>query len=308
MDNGKVNWRGCFPACVTPFTKSGEIDEAKFAENLEILISEGAGGLVISGHSGESWALSPEEKVRLFKKSVEVARKRVPVVAGTGDICTGLVVDLSKEAKRVGCEGVMVMPPYYAGIARNAVVAHYKAISDDAKIPIMVYNHPPSTGIDLNPSYLEELVKIEYIVATKESTADMIQMATMLDLVGDKMRIFAGHSARIGMSAVLLGSPGFVGSMEPQIMGREGFDLFRFSDERKIDEARKIQFRTMKCSVKIGHIGSFPANLKAAMNMLGRPGGFCRKPVLELTKEETEQVRAVLDELGLFAKARRAAE
>ena len=308
MDNGKVNWRGCFPACVTPFTKSGEIDGAKFAENIEMQISEGAGGLVISGHSGESWALSPEEKVRLFKKSVEVAKKRVPVVAGTGDICTGLVVDLSKEAKKVGCDGVMVMPPYYAGIARNAVVAHYKAISDEARIPIMVYNHPPSTGIDLNTSYLEELVKIEYIVATKESTADMIQIATMLDAVGDRMRIFTGHSARVGMSAVLLGSPGFVGSMEPQIMGREGFDLFRLADERKIDEARKVQMRTLKCSVKIGAIGSFPANLKAAMNMLGRPGGYCRKPVLELTKEETEQVRAVLDSLGLFAKARRAAE
>lgn len=308
MDNGKVNWRGSFPACVTPFTKSGEIDEPKFVENIELAIQEGAGGLVISGHSGESWALSPEEKVHLFKKAVQVAKKRVPVVAGTGDICTGLVVDLSQQAKKVGCEGVMVMPPYYAGIARNAVVAHYKAISDEAKIPIMVYNHPPSTGIDLNTSYLEELVKIEYIVATKESTADMIQMATMLDTVGDKMRIFAGHSARIGMSAVLLGSPGFVGSMEPQIMGREGYDLFRLSSERKIDEARKIQMRTLKCSVRIGAIGSFPANLKAAMNMLGRPGGFCRKPVLELTTEETEQVRAVLDSLGLFAKARRAAE
>jgi 4-hydroxy-tetrahydrodipicolinate synthase len=309
MDNGKVDWRGCFPACVTPFAKSGEIDERKFVDNLELLMREGATGLVIAGHSGESWALSPEEKARLFKLAVEVAGRRVPVVAGTGDICTPLVVDLSKKAKDVGCAGVMIMPPYYAGIARNAVVAHYRAVSDEARIPIMLYNHPPSTGIDLDASFLEELVEIEYVVATKESTADIVQIATMLDRVGGRMRIFAGHSARVGLAAVTLGCPGFVGSMEPQIMGREGFDLFRLADERRIDEARRVNFRTLRCSVEVGAIGSFPANLKAAMNMLGRPGGWCRKPVLELTPAEAEKVQGVLDGLGLFTAAgARAAE
>lgn len=310
MDNGKVDWRGCFPAVVTPFTKEGEIDDAKFALNLETLIDEGADGLVVSGHSGESWALAGEEKVRLFKRAVEVAAGRAAVVAGTGDIVTGTVIEHSKAATEVGCAGVMVMPPYYAGLQRRSVVAHYRAISDEARIPIMLYNHPESTGIDLDTSYLEELVEIEYVVATKESTADMVQMATMLDTVGDRMRIFAGHSARIGMSAVMLGSPGFVASMEPQIMGREGFDLFRLSDEGRIEEARKVQMRTLTCSMKIGAIGSFPANLKGAMEMLGRPGGYCRLPIRELDDTERARVHAVLDELGLLggAAARSAAE
>ena len=300
MDNGKVDWRGCFPAAVTPFTADGEIDDTKFTENLEILIDEGAGGMVICGHSGEHWALSREEKIGVFKRAVDVSGGRVPVLGCTSDILTSTVVEESRAAKAVGCAGVMVTPPYYVGLARNSVVAHFRALSDQAQIPIMLYNYPDGVGINLDASYLEELVELEYIVAVKESTADVIQITNLLDAVGDRMRIFVGHSAKIGMSAVMLGSPGFVGSVEPQVMGREGFDLFRCSDEGNIPRAREIQKRTLKCTTGVGSIGSFPANLKAAMNMLGRPGGYCRAPVQELTGPETEKLRGVLDGLGLF--------
>ena len=303
MDNGKVNWRGCFPAAVTPFTKDGAIDDAKFARNLEIMIDEGAGGLVICGHSGEHWALSREEKIGVFKHAVEVSAGRVPVIGCTSDIVTAKVIDESKAAKEVGCEGVMVTPPYYVGLKRNSVTEHFRALSGEARIPIMLYNYPEGVGVNLDANHLEELVEIDYVCAIKESTADIIQIAEQIDAVGDRMRIFVGHSAKVGFPAVMLGSPGFVGSVEPQVMGREGFELFRLSDERKIEEARKVQFRTLKCSNRIGKIGSFPANLKAAMNMLGRPGGYCRAPVMELTNEELQRLEALLDELGLMSRS-----
>ena len=193
----------------------------------------------------------------------------------------------------------MVTPPYYAGLKRNSVTEHFRALSGEAQIPITLYNYPEGVGVNLDASHLEELVEIDYVCAIKESTADIIQIAEQIDAVGDRMRIFVGHSAKVGFPAVMLGSPGFVGSVEPQVMGREGFELFRLSDERKIEEARKVQFRTLKCSNRIGRIGSFPTNLKAAMNMLGRPGGCYRAPVMELTGEELQRLEALLDELGL---------
>lgn len=300
MNNGKVNWKGCFPAAVTPFKKDGDIDKEKFIANLELLLSEGASGFVISGCSGECWSLSAEERVYLFKTAVDVIGGRVPVIGGTGDIRTEYVIDLSKEAKRAGVDGVMILAPYFAEVNREAVIAHYKAIAEEIHLPMMLYNHPPSNNINLDVSYLERLVGLEWVVAIKESSGSVSQVMETLVAVGDKILVFTGYSARIGMPCVLLGSPGFVGAMEPQIMGKEGFDLFRLSYERKIDEAWKVQKRTMKCSKAIGSIGSTPANMKAAMNMLGRPGGFCRRPIIELSKHEEELVRNILVELNLL--------
>ena len=300
MNNGKVNWKGSFPAAVTPFKKDGEIDKEKFITNLELMLSEGAGGFVISGCCGECWSLTAEERIYLFKTAVDVVGGRVPVIGGTENIRTENVIALSKEAKRAGVDGVMIIAPYFAEVNKEAVIAHYKAIAEEVNVPIMLYNHPPSNNINLDVSYLNRLVDLEWVVAIKESSGNVSQVMDALAAVGDKILVFTGYSARVGMPCVLLGSPGFVGAMEPQIMGKEGFDLFRLSYERKIDEAWKVQKRTMRCSKGVGAIGSSPANLKAAMNMLGRPGGFCRRPIIELSKHEEDLVRNILVELNLL--------
>ncbi len=309
MNNGKVDWKGCFVAVITPFTAAGEIDEAKFVANLELLISEGIDGLVISGCTGESWALEPEERLRLFKLAVATARKKVTVVAGTGGISTRKVAELSIAAKDAGCDGVMILPPYYAVPGLREVAAHYRAINDQAKTPIMLYNIPRRTGVNMTPEFYDELVKLEWVVAIKESSKEFVQLQDVIGHVGDKVTVLAGHSAERGVPAVVMGCKGYVSSMETQIMGREAISMFALTKAGKLEEAKKIQARTHALDAALrSAVGTFPANTKTAMNLLGRPGGHVRPPLLDLTPAETERCADVLRGLGLLKGDRAAAE
>ena len=301
MNNDKVDWKGNFIAVITPFTKDGEIDEAKYIENLELLTSEGANGFVVSGCTGETWALSGEEKLRIFKLAADVAGDDLTVVAGTGLIVTRDVIELSKAAMDVGVDGILLLPPYYAIINEKEVMAHFKAISDEVKAPIMLYNMVRRTSINMLPAMCDKLADLEWVVAIKESSNDFIQVEQTLAAAGDRMLIFAGHSAERGGPAVLMGCPGFVSSLEAQIMGREAIELFKLAAARDIEGVRRTQMKTLALDKNIRRVGmTFPGNIKTAMNMIGRPGGFVRPPLLEADKDELAETRAVLGELGLL--------
>ncbi|MBI4184091.1 MAG: 4-hydroxy-tetrahydrodipicolinate synthase [Proteobacteria bacterium] len=308
MNNGKVDWKGCLVAVVTPFRRDGAIDEAAFVENIELLLAEGADGIVVAGCTGESWSLEPDEKLRLFALAVGAAKGRVPVIGGTGAIVTGKVIELSAAAKAAGVSGVMVLPPYYAVPNRREVVAHYRAISAEARVPILLYNIPKRTGINMLPDWVAELSEIEYVAGIKESSNDFIQLERTLSACGERIRVLAGHSAERGVAAVLMGCPGWVSSMETQIMGREAISMYDLAVAGRVEEARRIQLRCLKLDFEMrAGVGTFPANLKAAMNLLGRPGGFARPPLLDLSEAERGRAAEILASLGLAA-ARRAAE
>jgi 4-hydroxy-tetrahydrodipicolinate synthase len=302
MNDGKVAWAGNFPAVVSPFTRDGEIDEQKFIRNIEILVSEGADGVVVSGSNGESWALKPDERLRLFRLAREVAGPDRTVIGGTGSILTPDVIDLTKAARDTGINGVMIMPPYYAGISRRELVAHFKAVSDEARMPIIVYN-TKSTGFNVTAEIAAELADIEYVVAIKQSCPDFVQFEQTVAAVGDRMQVFTGHSATRGLAAMMVGAVGFVSSFDPHVLGREGISLYRLARDGAYEDARRVQMRTLELTTRLGAIGTGPATMKAAMNILGRPGGYPRRPVLELTDHEKSRVRTVLDELGLSAGA-----
>lgn len=307
MNNDKVDWTGNFPAVVSPFTREGEIDEAKFTQNIELLISEGVHGVVVSGSNGESWALKGEERLRLFRAAVAAAKGRIPVIGGTGSIITGDVIELTKAARATGVAGVMIMPPYYAGINRREVVAHFKAVSDEARMPIIVYNSPHATGVNVTADFAAELAeKAEYVVAIKQSTKDFVEFEQTVAACGDSLRVFTGHSAVRGMAAVMAGGVGFVSSLDSQVAGREGISLFELTRKGNYDAARRVQMRTLALNTRLAGVGTGAATMKAAMNMLGRPGGYPRRPLLELTEAEAEKVRRVLDDLGLLSAAKAA--
>lgn len=299
MDNGKVDWKGSFVAVVTPFAKDGAIDERRFVENLELLMSEGIDGIVVSGCTGESWALDGAERLRLFRLAADAAKGRVPVIGGTGGIDTRKVAELSIAAKGAGADGVMILPPYYAVINRREIAAHFKYISDTARVPILLYNMPKRTNINMPPEFIAELAELEWIVALKQSSNDFVELEQTLAACGGRIRVFAGHSAERGVAAVLMGCPGFVSSMESQIMGREAISMYRLAVEGRLEEARRVQMRTLRLDKGMRALGTFPANTKAAMNLLGRPGGYARPPLLDLDESETARVAVLLDELGL---------
>ncbi len=301
MNNGKVDWKGCFVAAVTPFTRDGALDERAFADNVALLANEGVHGVVASGCTGESWAMTAPERARLFRIAVDTVGTRIPVIAGTGTISTRAVIDLSLEAKASGVAGIMVLPPYYCMPGRREVVAHYRAISDAVRHPILLYNVPSRTGFNLTPDVADELAQIEWVVGIKESSNDFVQTESTVNRVGDRILVFTGHSAERGMPAVLMGADGYVSSTETQVMGREAIVMYDLAISGRIAEAQAIQMRTLMLDELLKPIGTFPANLKAAMNLLGRPGGYPREPLLPLTEPQVDQVRGVLDRMKLTA-------
>ena len=300
MNNGKVDWHGSYVAVITPFLESGEIDEAAFRANIELLLAQGADGVVVSGCTGESWALNPDERLRLFRAAVDTVAGRVPVIGGTGGVPTQDVIDLSLAAKNAGVAGVMVLPPYYCMAGAREVTEHYRAISSEVRHPILLYNIPRRTGFNMTPEFLDKLVDIEWVAAIKESSNDFIQTEATIEAVGDRIEVFTGHSAERAVPALLMGAKGFVSSMESQILGREAIEMYDLVRAGRLDEARRAQHRTLALDQRMRKAGTFPANLKEAMNLLGRRGGVPRRPLLPLTPAETEQVRDVLSGLHVL--------
>ena len=140
MSKRRVSWEGSFPANVTPFTKSGDIDEALLRQNVRMTLDEGAHGIVVCGHNGEAHLMTPEERKRVIAVSVEEVNGRIPVIAGTGAIATDVVIRQTKDAKDVGADGAMIEPPYFMKPKPADTIAHYARITDAVDIPIMVYN------------------------------------------------------------------------------------------------------------------------------------------------------------------------
>ena len=299
MNNGKVDWNGSYIAVVTPFTEERDIDWEAFRENLEFLMSEGAHGLVVSGCTGESWSLTNEEKLQLFEAAVDVAGPEIPVIAGTGYLQTDVVIELSVRAKEIGTAGIMILPPYYCRPGKREILSHYQAVSDAAQHPILLYNIPSRVGRDLTPDLIEELADVEWVVAIKESSDTFLRVETLLATVADRINVFTGHSAERGVPAVLMGAKGFVSSMESQLMGREAIGMYDLIQEDEIERAAKVQLKTLLLDQAMRTVGTFPANLKAGMNVLGRIGGYPRLPLLELTSEEVERVHNILVDLGV---------
>lgn len=300
MDRNSVKWRGNICAIVTPFTKDGDLDEAAFCQNIELLISEGINGVIVAGCTGEFWALKDDERVRAFELGVATAKKRIPVLGGTSDIVTSRSVALTKRAKAVGCDGVMVTPPPYVLVSPREVIAHFRAISN-VGLPIMMYNIPKRQGINVTPRLIAEMTDIECLVAVKQSSDSFHDVVETVRLAGDKLLIFAGHSVIRGFPSVAMGCDGFISSVEPQVMGREAIDLYRLAAANKVDEVRKLQYRCVALDEAIhGGVGTFPASLKAAMNLRGRPGGYAREPLLPLTDDEQAKLKKVLGGLGLL--------
>lgn len=300
MNDGKVDWKGSFVAVVTPFTEQGDIDDRAFRENVARMVDEGVDGVVVSGCTGESWSLSAEERVHLCSLAVDTVGGRVPIIAGTGGVPTASVIELSLRAKERGVAGVMILPPYYAMPSPREVIEHYRAISDGVKLPILLYNIPRRTGINLSIEVLEPIVSLDWVVAIKESSNDFILTEQTILAYGDRINVFTGHSAERGVPALLMGAKGFVSSLESQIMGRPAVEMYALVQRGEIDKARRTQMRTLVLDERMRKIGTFPSNLKTAMNILGRNGGFPRRPLLPLLPSEVDRVRDVLDALQLM--------
>lgn len=300
MNRDSVDWHGPMPAAVTPFDERGAVDEGAFARNLDILLERGATGFIIGGCTGEFWAMSAEERKNLYRLGVKAVRGRGTVIVGTGAIQVGEAIELTNAAEEAGCDGALILPPFFVKLSDDEIFAHYEAISSAVSLPVMLYNIPGNAVNALSPALISRLAELDQVVAVKESSGDWNNYYATATAVRDRLRVFCGPSSIFGVPAVLLGADGLVDCF-PNVWAPGGLDLFYAARDGRLDEAVRLQETGRRLTDLFTSEGRtlYPAT-KAAMEMLGLPGGTLRPPLRPLGRAERDGLARGLVELGLL--------
>ena len=290
-------FHGVLPALITPFTEDGgAVDAVALAEHVERLVAAGVGGLVPGGSTGEFTTLSNAERREVTEVTIEAAGGRVPVVPGTGALSTRETVALSVHAERAGAEAVMVVPPFYDAPRWPELLAHYDAVADAISIPIVYYNLPGATGVELTAGQLRELP----ISALKDTGGDAVAATELIQTDGPTLLngydtlTFAALAA--GVEAVVWGAA--------SILPEQGVELHRLLiDDIDLPAARELWARLWPlCRFLEGE--SYSAAVKTACRLVGDTTGPVRAPLLELDDAATGELRTLLDHAGLAEVAR----
>jgi 4-hydroxy-tetrahydrodipicolinate synthase len=267
------------PALTTPFRADFSIDEEGFSANIDRLFRAGATGMIVSGCTGEFWALSFAERAGLARVAAQAARGRGPIILGAGAITPGEVVEQIHAAREAGADAVLVMPPYFAQLTDSEIIAHYEAVDAEAVLPIVVYNIPGNAGNAVTPDIADRLADLDKVVAIKESSGNWTNFHGTLLRVRDRIRVFCGPSSVFGVAATLAGADGLMDCFPNVWTGC--LDLWHTTKAGRMDEAWALQRTGMDMTTLFTTEGRtlYPAT-KAAMNLAGLPGGGVPRPPL----------------------------
>ena len=271
-------FKGSGVALVTPFTNNG-VNYPKLKELIEWHITEGTDAIVICGTTGESTTMSEEEKKETIKFTVDTVNKRIPVIAGTGSNDTTHAIQMSKYAESVGVDALLLITPYYNKTSNLGLVKHFKAINDEVKIPIILYNAPGRTGMNITPKMLFELSSLSNIVAIKEATSNISQATRMKALCGDKIDIYSGDDDLI-VPIMSIGGLGVI-SVVANIMPNTIHTLCKNYLDGNVKEALEIQLQTLDI-INTLFIETNPIPVKDALNLMGKDVGPLRLPLCEM--------------------------
>ena len=292
----KILFKGCGTAIVTPFCETG-VNFDEFKKLIEFQILEGIDALIVCGTTGESSTMTQKEKEDTIRFAVETVNGRVPVIAGTGGNNTENVIEMSKFAESVGVDGLLVVTPYYNKTTQDGLIAHYKKIAESVDLPIILYNVPGRTGLNILPQTCLELSKIENIVAIKEASGNLSQVAKIASLCKDNLHIYSGNDDQV-LPVLSLGGLGVISvlsNIAPKKFSTMTQDFFN----GKIQDATKVQLES------IGLIDALfcevnPIPIKAALNMLGYNFGTPRLPLVEMSSSGKEKLKKELELYGLI--------
>ncbi len=282
---------GAGVAIITPMHQDGTVNYEKLAWLIEKQISEKTDAILICGTTGESPTLSDQEHVKAIECAVQTANGRVPVIAGTGSNNTAHGVDLSKEAQQLGADGLLVVTPYYNKASQMGLVRHYTKIADSVSIPVIVYDVPSRTGVQIQPETFLELSKHENIVAVKAASGDISQIASIRALCGDQLDVYSGNDDQI-LPVLSLGGIGVL-SVLSNILPRQTHDICQYYFDGKIKESTALQLELLDL-IHALFIDVNPIAVKEAMNFMGLEVGNCRLPLCELTDQKREVLKQVL--------------
>jgi 4-hydroxy-tetrahydrodipicolinate synthase len=290
-------FRGSITALITPF-RNGKVDEKAFQDFVEWQIQEGSHGLVPCGTTGESPTLSHEEHKRVVELCVEVAKGRVPVIAGTGSNSTAEAIELTKHAKRAGADGALVVTPYYNKPTQDGLLLHYRAIADAVEIPILIYNIPGRSVIDMSLQTMEQLAKHPNIVGVKDATADLVRpLRTRLALGEDFIQLSGeDHTAVAFLAHGGVGCISVTANIAPRLCAQmqDAWQLGSYDDVFRIRDILTPLHDAM-------FIETNPAPAKFAAYMLGKCQAETRLPLAPLSVKSQARVEEALRDTGLLA-------
>ena len=289
--------RGILSAMCTPFTTDGgKLDEEALRDLVEGTVKAGVHGLIPCGSTGEFAALSTDERKRATAIVLEQARGRVPVAPHVGSTSTAVAVDLATHAERVGADAVMAVNPFYEPMSLDEVYGYFKTLSDAINIPLMVYNLPAATGMNLRPDFLARMAReIKNVRYVKDSSGDLSQVSELLYKYGQDVTVFNGWDT-ITFSGLALGSKGSVwGAVN--VMPKQCADLFNLIESERLVDARALWERmwpAMQFLVTEGYV----ASVKAGANLIGFRVGKPRPPIRPLSAQKTDELKGLLITAG----------
>ena len=290
-----MNLEGTFVALVTPF-KSGKINEEKIRELVRLQIENGTDGIVPCGTTGESPALSEEEKNRVIEIVIEEAKGKALVIAGTGTNNTEKSVKATAQAKEMGADAALVITPYYNKPTQAGLIRHFEAVAE-VNLPIMIYNVPGRTSVNILPSTIEKLSKLDQIVAIKEASGDLNQVSEILTTCKDNIKVFSGDDSLFAPILAIggVGVVSVVANLVPQYL-KSLYEAFKSNEIVRMQQLHHQLFEL--CQAMFYETN--PAPVKTAMNLMGMEVGELRPPLAPMSETNKEKLIESLKVYGLL--------
>jgi 4-hydroxy-tetrahydrodipicolinate synthase len=288
---------GVLAALVTPMTVTEKVDLSGLAKMVDHLIASGLHGLVPLGSTGEFYALSAAERKEVLKVTLEAAGGRVPVLAGANAGSTAEVVEYCRQAEQMGASGILLAPPYYSRPTLDELFVHIRLANDAIGIPIMLYNYPGRTGVDMTPDFILRLAGLGNVRYVKESTGEMERITRLIRTAGDRIGVFCGCDT-LALECFAVGAIGWVGGVA-NVIPRQHARLYELAVERK-DHAssRRLFYKMLPLLELMEGGGKYTQFVKAACGLTGHRVGPPRRPLLPATAQEKARLRQAIRQLG----------
>ncbi len=287
---------GAAIAIITPMNADGSINYDVLGEMIDSQIENSTDAIVICGTTGEASTMTDAEHLECIRFAVERVNGRVPVIAGTGSNDTAYAVKLSKEAESVGVDALLLVTPYYNKTTQNGLIAHFTAIADAVNIPIVLYNIPGRTGVNMEVATIKKLAEHRNIAAVKEASGNISYAAKLIAECGDMIDVYSGNDDMI-VPLMSLGAKGVI-SVLSHVIPKETHMMTQYCLDNNFAEATKLQIEYLDLINNL-FIEVNPIPVKEAVNMMGVNAGPCRLPLVEMTDEHKAALRASLEKHGL---------
>lgn len=287
---------GAGVAIVTPMNPDLSVNYGKLRELIDFHVANHTDAIIICGTTGESATLTDEEHREVIRCAIEHAAGRIPVIAGTGSNDTAYAVALSKEAERMGADGLLLVTPYYNKTSQRGLIEHYKTIAASVSLPMILYSVQSRTGVNIAPETCRELSKIENIVAVKEASGNISQIARIRALCGDDLDLYSGNDDQI-VPLLSLGGIGVI-SVLSNVMPQETHDICQLYFDGKVKESAALQLRLLDLANKL-FLDVNPIPVKEAMNLMGMEVGPCRLPLYKMADADVAVLKKALQDAGL---------